>query len=85
MGVGDAVLTKVENRRSKHRARMAFADAVDQMVKVTDAAAGDNGDIDRIGNCAGKCKVIAITCTVTVHAGDEQFACAKFGEFYGMF
>ena len=43
MGIGDAVLAKVENRRRKYRARMAFADAVDQMVKVTDAAAGDNG------------------------------------------
>ena len=85
MGIGDAVLAKMENRRREHRARMAFTHAVDQMIKVTDAAAGDNGDVDRIGNCAGECEVIAVTCTVTVHAGDEQFACAKLGELYGMF
>ena len=85
MGISDAVLAKVENRRRKYRACMAFADALDQMIKVTDAAAGDNGDVDRISNCTGECDVVTIACAVAVHAGDEQFACAKFGEFYGMF
>lgn len=74
MRLGYAVLAEMEDRSRQHRAGMAFADTVDQMVEITHAAAGHHRHIDRICNRAGEGYVITVARAVAVHAGNEQFA-----------
>ena len=68
MGIGDAIMPEMEYRCRQNGAGMAFADASDQMVEIAHTPARDNRNVDRIGNCAGERKVIAVARAIPVHA-----------------
>ena len=82
---GNAKLTEVKYGRREHSTRMPLNYPSDQMIEIANTAACHDGHLHRVGNRAGQRKVISIPCAVTVHAGDEQFACAEFSELHGMF
>ena len=77
MRFGDAMLAEMEYRGGEDGAGVAFGNAFDQMLQIADATARDHGYVDRIGNRAGEFEVVTVARAVTVHAGDEQFACAE--------
>ena len=54
------------------------------MLQIAYAAAGHNRYVHCVGNSARECKIIAVACTITVHARDKQFTCTEFGELHRM-
>ena len=80
MGIRYARLAEMEDRGGEDGAGVALGHAFDQMLQIADSAAGDHGDVDRVGDGSGEFEVVAVARAVAVHAGDEQFACAKLRE-----
>ncbi len=79
------MLAKVEDGGGKHGARMAKGHTIDQMLQRPDTATGDHRNIHHVGNRTGQRKIISGTRSVSIHGGDEQFACAKSRHAAGMF
>ena len=67
----------MEDRGGEHGARMALADALDQMIERADAARGDDRHRDRVGNGARQRDIEAQAGAVAVHGGQQQFAGAE--------
>ena len=67
MGVTNARITEVENRRRKNGAGVTLCYAFDKVIEIANAATRDDGNVDRIGNCAREFEVIAVARAVAVH------------------
>ena len=67
MGLPDARVAKMENGRSEDSTGVALCDTFYKVVEIADAAARDDGNINRIGNRAREFEVIAIARAVAVH------------------
>ena len=64
----------MEDRGGEHGARMAVADALDQMVERADAARGDHRHAHGIGDRAGERDVEALLGAVAIHRGEQDLA-----------
>src|SRR5581483_2071560 len=51
----------------------------ENMLEISHAAGSDHGDPDALGYGAGKLDVVAVFCSVPVHAGQKDFARAVAG------
>ena len=64
----------MENAGGQRRARLAGGQGGVQMFGTAGAAAGDDGDIDGIGDGAGDLDVIAVLRAVRIHRRQHNFA-----------
>ena len=85
LGVGDGVFAEVEDARGQHCVRVAFDDALRQVVEVTDAAGGDHRDVHGVAYRTRERQVEAVARAVPVHAGEQQFAGAILRHLDGPF
>src|SRR5689334_25163233 len=76
------MLAEMENRRRKHRGRMAVADALDEMIERADTARGDNRHRNGICHRASERDIKAGTRAVAVHGGEQDLAGAKRDNFF---
>jgi hypothetical protein len=79
LGLGDGVFAEMEDRGGQHRAGAAFGHALDQVIEIADAARGDHGDRDGVGDGAGEGDVEALFRAVAVHRGQQDLARALLG------
>src|SRR6185436_2301120 len=76
-GLTHAVLTVVENARGQYCIRVALQNARDQMVQISDPAAGDYRNLQSIRECARKLEIEAVAGTIPIHTGEQYFARAQ--------
>ena len=72
----------MKNTRGQYRIRAAFFYAVNQVLQIAHAAAGDHRNIQRIGNRPGQCQIKTIFLPVPVHAGQQDFTRTQVLHFF---
>jgi hypothetical protein len=77
------VLAVVEDRGGEGSVSTAHEDALGEVVEGADAAGGDHGNRDRIGDGAGEGEVVALRGAVAVHAREQDLAGAALGGLGG--
>ncbi len=81
--LGNGGFAVVKNRRRQNRRGMAFANAVDQMVKISHPAAGNDRDRQCVGDTPRKRQVKSLPRTIPIHGGQQNFTGAIIGHPLG--
>src|SRR5690606_40445017 len=82
LGLLHGVFAKMENTGGQYRICMADFYAINQMIKITDTAGGDDRNIHRIGNGTGNTQIKTGLHTVTIHGGQQNFTSAVLSHFH---
>src|SRR5215470_815088 len=85
LGLPNGKFPEVEDRRRQHGGGVALADAVHEVVEISDAAGGDYRYGDTVGNGPRQRQVKALAGAVTVHRGEQNFTGAERDYFLGIF
>ena len=78
LALADGVLAVVEDGRGQGRAGVPFRETVVDVLRIADAAGGDDGYGYPIGDGPGERQVIAVLGAVAVHAGEKNLAGSVF-------
>ena len=83
LALADGVFAVVEDGRGQGRAGVPFRETVVDVLRIADAAGGDDGYRYPIGDGPGEGQVVAVLGAVAVHAGEQDLAGAVLDHALG--
>src|SRR5660397_195427 len=77
LGFLHGVFAVMKNAGREYRVCMSEFNSVCQMLQIPNTAGGNDGNADRIGDTACQFKIESALGAVTIHTGEQNFACAQ--------
>ena len=85
LGLRDRVGAEMEDRGCQNRGSVAVANTGNQMVEIADTPGRDHRRAHRVRHRAGQRDVVSGLGAVTVHRGEQDFACSEFDDLLSKF